>query len=275
MTHRRNQRPLHRCSILKSENGQWNFNFPQVRLVHVKNLRGMLQGLSSMMVNGLQKSEVALRKAAQGVNQWDWNREAREAALREKEEHDRSVEEWKAQVEGRGFPDHPAIPFGPPPKGTSSMRVLPNVHEALRQNDPSMSPGSQPVLKKAPPSAGRPRPKASYSESEPARIGTTPVQPPPPPKPVNPWDVQPQGIFHPLTATPMTPGNPPRPPIEALPKPMPTGTSQATHKHPLPQPAQQGPPNKQVLSRGLPFNFFKYLWNKKVFWVSKSEVPKK
>ena len=57
-------------------------------------------------------------------------------------------------------------------KETSSMRVLPNVHEALRQNDPSRAPGSQPVLKKAPPSAGRPRPKAFYSESEPPRIGT-------------------------------------------------------------------------------------------------------
>ena len=198
--------------------------------------------------------EVELRKAAQGVNQWHWSREAREAALREKEEQDRSVEEWKAQVEGRGFPGHPAIPFGPHPKETSSMRVLPNVHEALRQNDPSMAPGSQPVLKKAPPSAGRPRPKGFYSDSEPPRIGTTPAQPPPPSKPVNPRDVQPQGVFHPLTATPMTPRNPPRPPIEELPKPMPMPieTSQATHKHPLPQPAQQGPPNKQARHKAFP-----------------------
>ena len=50
----------------------------------------------------------------------------------------------------------------------------------------------------------------------------------------------------------MTPGNPPRPPIEALPKPMPIDTSQATHKHPLPQPAQQGPPNKQVRHKAFP-----------------------
>ena len=66
------------------------------------------------------------------------------------------------------------------------------------------------------------------------------------------WDVQPQGMFHPPTATPMTPGNPPRPPIEALPKPMLIETSQATHKHPLPQPAQQGPPNKQVRHKAFP-----------------------
>ena len=132
------------------------------------------------------------------------------------------------------------------------MRALPDVHEALRQNDPSKAPGSQPVLKKAPPTTGRGRPAAFYSGDEPPRIGTAPVQPPPPPKPVNPWDVQPQGIFHPPTATPMTPGNPPRPPVEALPKPMPAGTSQATHKHPLPQPAQQGPPNKQVRHKAFP-----------------------
>ena len=62
------------------------------------------------------------------------------------------------------------------PKETSSMRVPPNVHEALQQNDPSRAPGSQPVLKKAPPSAGRPRPEAFYTESEPPRIGTAPVQ---------------------------------------------------------------------------------------------------
>ena len=182
----------------------------------------------------------------------EWDRRAREAALREKEEHERSMEEWKAQVEGQGFEPHPALPLGPPPKETSSMRVLPDVYEALRQHDPSRAPGSQPVLKKAPPPTGRPRPKAFYSESEPPRIGTAPVQPPPPPKPVYTWDVQAQGMFHPLTATPMTPGNPPRPPIEALPKPMPIETSQATHKHPLPQPAQQGLPNKQVRHKAFP-----------------------
>ena len=50
----------------------------------------------------------------------------------------------------------------------------------------------------------------------------------------------------------MTPGNPPRPPIEALPKPMPAGTSQANQKHPLLQPAQQGSPNKQVRYMAFP-----------------------
>ena len=106
-----------------------------------------------------EEHEALLRKAAQSINQRDWNREVREAALREKEAHDRSVEEWKVQVEAQGLPEHASLPFGPPPKETSSMRVLPNVHEALRQNDPSRAPGSTPVLKKAPPTAGRPMPK--------------------------------------------------------------------------------------------------------------------
>ena len=178
-----------------------------------------------------EEHEELLRKAAQGWNYCDWNRERHEAELREKEAHERSIEEWQAQVKSKGFGDHPSIPSGPPPKETSSMRVLPNVHEALRQNDPSMATGSQPVLKKAPPSAGRPRPKAFYSDSEPPRIGSAPVQPLPPPK-SRPWEAQPQGVSLPLATAPMTPGHPPRPPVEALPKPMSMET-QTTNKHPL------------------------------------------
>ena len=123
----------------------------------------------------------------------------------------------------------------------------------VRMIDPSKAPVSQPIFpKKAPPTTGRGRPAAFYSEEEPPRIGSAPVQPPPPPKPTSAWDVQPQGIFLPLTATPMTPGHPPRPPIEALPKPVPEVASQATLKHPLPLPAQQGPPNKQVRHKAFP-----------------------
>ena len=110
-------------------------------------------------------------------------------------------------------------------KGCFIHASLPDVHEALRQNDPSKAPMSQPVLKKAPPTTGRARPAAFYSGDEPPRIGSAPVQPPPPPKPTSAWDVQPQGIFHPPTATPMTPGHPPRPPIDALPRPVPDGES--------------------------------------------------
>ena len=58
--------------------------------------------------------------------------------------------------------------------------------------------------------------------------------------------------FHPPTATPMTPGYPPRPPVEALPRPVPEVASQPTLKHPLPLPAQQGPPNKQARHKAFP-----------------------
>ena len=159
-----------------------------------------------------EEHEALLRKAAQAINNRDWNRERHEAELREKEAHERSIQEWQAQVDSQGLQDHPSVPRGPPPKEISSMRVLPNVHEALRQNGPSMAPGSQPVLKKAPPSAGRPMPKGFYSDKEPPRIGSAPVQPLPPPRP-RPWEAQPPGVSLPLAATPMTPGHPPRPPV--------------------------------------------------------------
>ena len=205
------------------------------------------------VVNGGQwtpsEHEAELRKAAQAWNYRDWNRERREAELREKEAHDRSIQEWEAQVKSQGFVDHPSIPRGPPPKETSSLRVLPNVHAALRQNDPSMAPGSQPVLKKAP-HRGR---KLSTLIVNLQRIGTAPVQPLPPPKSC-PWEAQPQGVSLPLAVTPMTPGYPPRPPVEALPKPMSMETSQATNKHPLEPPAQQGPPRKQVRHKPFPFD---------------------
>ena len=112
-----------------------------------------------------EEHEELLRKAAQAWNYRDWNREQHDAALREKEAHERSIQEWEAKVDSQGLKDHPDVPRGPPPKETSSMRVLPNVHEALRQNDPSMAPGSQP----APPSTGRPRPKGFYSDKEPPK----------------------------------------------------------------------------------------------------------
>ena len=193
--------------------------------------------------------EEMLRKAAQGWNYRDWNRERREAELREKEEHERSIEEWQAQVESQGF--HPCVPCGPPPKETSSMRVLPNVHEALRQNDPSMAPGSQPVLKKAPPSLHL-QGLVTETQHSSLMVNLQGLVPPQSPRPST-WDGQPQGVFHSSTPTPMTPGNPPRPPIDALPKPMPMETSQATHKHPLPEPAQQGPPNKHVRHKAFPY----------------------
>ena len=130
------------------------------------------------------------------------------------------------------------------------MRVLPDVHAALRQNDPSMATHSQPVLKKAPPSTGRPMPAGFYSDKEPPRIGT-PVQPPPPTT-SRPEAAQVPSLNLPLAATPMTPSHPPRPPIEALPKYASMETSQGANKHPLEPPAQQGPPNKHVRHKAFP-----------------------
>ena len=61
------------------------------------------------------------------------------------------------------------------------------------------------------------------------------------------------GSIHPPTAAPTSPAHPPRPSIEALPKPVQeVPVSLAPLKHPLPQPAQQGPPNKQVRHKPFP-----------------------
>ena len=82
------------------------------------------------------------------------------------------------------------------------MRALPEVHAALRQNDPKMASFSQPAVKKAPPTSGRPMPSVFRSDAEPPRIGTSPVQPPPPaaPRPVDASSARLQ-----LAPTPMTP----------------------------------------------------------------------
>ena len=87
---------------------------------------------------------------------------------------------------------------------------------------------SQPVLKKAPPSTGRPMPAGFKAAQAP-------------------------GLNLPLAATPMTPSHPPRPPIEALPKYASMETSPSANKHPLEQPAQQGPPNKHVRPKAFPY----------------------
>ena len=179
------------------------------------------------------------------LRQW----EIEDAVQREKEAHERSVKEWEARIAAQELKDHHDIPRGPPPTGTSSMRALPDVHAALRQNDPSKATHSQPVVKKAPPSTGRPMPAGFYSDKEPPRIGT-PVQPPPP---ATSRPDAAQGLNLPLAATPMTPSYPPRPPIDALPKHPSMETGSGANKHPLEQPVQQGPPSKHVRSKPFPY----------------------
>ena len=129
------------------------------------------------------------------------------------------------------------------------MRALPQVHAALRQSDPSMAAHSQPVVKKAPPSTGRPMPPGFYVGKEPPRIGI-PMQPPPPT--TSPPEAA-QGLNLPLAATPVTPCHPPRPPIDALPKHPSMETSTGANKHPLEQPVQQGPPQKHVRPKAFPY----------------------
>ena len=183
-----------------------------------------------------EEHQALLRRAAQTFNNRDMERDIEAEVRREQEAHERSIKEWEAKIQAQELKDHHDIPCGPPPAGTSSMRALPDVHAALRQNDPSMATHSQPVLKKAPPSTGRPMPTAFYSDKEPPRIGT-PVQPPPPTT-SRPDAAQAPCLNLPLAATPMTPSHPPRPPIEALPEHASMEPSSSANKHSLEQPAQ-------------------------------------
>ena len=173
--------------------------------------------------------------------------ERQQAEAAEHEAHQRSIQELVAKINAREL-DNAALPSGPTPQGTSSMRVLPNVHEALRQNDPKAS-FSQPVVKKAPPTLGRPRPSAFYSDAGPPRIGAV-TQPPPPAAP-RPAVVP--SVELPLAATPMTPSHPPRPPVEALPKYPSMETSSCANKHPLEPPTAQAPLSKHVRCKAYPF----------------------
>ena len=173
-----------------------------------------------------EEYEELARKAAQAFNNRDMEKARQQAQAAEHEAHERSIREWDAQIQARGL-DAPALPSGPPPQGISSQRVLPRVHEALRQNDPSVTSHSQPAVKKAPPTCGRPMPSVFYSETAPPRIGSG-VQPPPPAAP-RPKVVP--SIALPLAETPMTPGHPPRPPLSALPKHPSMETSSSANKH--------------------------------------------
>ena len=191
----------------------------------------------------LKWSGAYLRSQRQADSEGDMERERQRAQTAEHDAHQRSIQEWEAQVKAREL-DNAALPCGPPPAGTSS----PDVHEALRQNDPKTTAYSQPAVKKAPPTTGRSRPAAFYSDAEPPRIGA-PVQPPPPAVP-RPSDAPSGSLL--LAATPMTPGHPPHPPIDALPKHPPMEMSSGANKHPLEPPIAQAPPSKHVRCKAFP-----------------------
>ena len=194
-----------------------------------------------------EEYEELARKAAQAFNNRDMERERQQAEAAEHEAHERRIREWDAQIRARGL-DAPSLPSGPPPQGIASQRVLPQVHEVLRQNDPSGLSYSQPAVKKAPPTSGRPMPSVFHSETEPPRIGSG-VQPPPPAAP------RPKGvpsIALPLAETPMTPSHPPRPPLSALPKCSSMEMNTSARKHALDPPTAQAPPSKQVRCKAFP-----------------------
>ena len=197
-----------------------------------------------------EEYEELARKAAQAFNNRDMERERQQEEAAEQEAHERSIKEWEAQMKAKGM-DHPAIPSGPTPQGISSQRVLPRVHEVLRQNDPRGTWHSQPAVKKAPPTSGRPMPSVFHSESEPPRIGSG--VPPPPPAAPRPKVVP--SIEPPLAATPMTPSHPPRPPLSALPKHPSMETSSCASKHALEPPTAQAPPSKQVRCKAFPKSY--------------------
>ena len=188
------------------------------------------------------------RADAKAQQQLDMEQERRRAEAAEHEAHERSIKEWEAMIKAREL-DNPALPSGPTPQGTSSMRVLPKVHEALRQNDPRVTSYSQPAVKKAPPTLDRPRPAVFYSDTEPPRIGSG--VPPPPPAAPRPKVVP--SVELSLAATPMTPSHPPRPPLSALPKYPSMETSSGANKHALEPPTAQAPPSKQVRCKAYPY----------------------
>ena len=61
-----------------------------------------------------EEHEALLRKAAQACSYRDMNREHHEAALREKEAHERSIREWEARlaIASQELKDHPDVPRG-------------------------------------------------------------------------------------------------------------------------------------------------------------------
>ena len=164
-----------------------------------------------------EEHEQVLRKAAQGINDHYWNREAREKL---NEQIVSMLVIWQVGE--------------PASKQQVSKRIQQYLKVHLQkafprcQHDPtSKTPSSQPSLpKKALPTTGKGMPVGFYRVEEPPRIGSGQVQP--------------------AGSTPTTPAHPPHPPVSALPQPVQEPPNPATLKQPLPQPAQQGPPNKQV-----------------------------
>ena len=167
-------------------------------LVHGRNLKGMLQGSSSMMVNGHQKNmkgsytkHLKLGTTSNGieklVKQPKGNTKSSIAAWkngkhRSKVEASKTIQLFHMVHLRRRL--HPCELFQKFTMLSGGM-ILPRLQGRSRS------------LRKPLQQQVEGRPAAFYSGDEPPRIGTAPAQPPPPPKPMNSWDVQATKIFHP------------------------------------------------------------------------------
>ena len=192
-----------------------------------------------------------LRKHRQTWSNRDMERERQQAEAAEYEAHQRSIQEWEAQVKAAEL-HHSAIPSGPAPDGISSMRALPQVHDVMHYvrmiqrclHILSLSSRRlhhlwdvldlrSSVLMQNLHGLVHQCNLHHLQHSDPQNF---------------------QGLNLPLAATPMTPSHPPRPPIEALPKHPSMETSTGVNKHPLELPAAQGPPSKHVRSKAFPYD---------------------
>ena len=140
----------------------------------------------------------------------DCHREMEQARLAHLEADAR----WEDQMDRAGCPLTERFPTNDPAhliiQTESQPRALPQAHGALRANDPQHPSTERTIVKKAPPSSGRPIPAGFIRGSVPPMIGAgVPMQPPPP-------------VALPST-TPTTPANPPRPLSAALPESSTTG----------------------------------------------------
>ena len=190
----------------------------------------------------MQQAHHAYLEAAARLED-QWNKQRRDAAEREWLEHQAATQRWEAQMREAGYLPTHRIPAGPPPvaiQTDAQPRALPQVHAALRSNDPKAPTSQLVVAKKPPPTTGKPLPKGFHrGDAAPPMIGTAgPVQLPPP-------------VVLP-TATPTTPAHPPRPPLEAIPKPAEAAPAPPTLKHALPQPAPEGHPTEQIRAKEFP-----------------------
>ena len=161
-----------RMLIQQFENGQLTCSFQLENMVRIQNQSDMPLDSLSMKLNGLQKnmskccvkqlkasmSIIGIEKLEKKLN------EPIESMLKVWQIGEPASKLWVSKHIQQHLKVHlrRVLPL---------MRVLPDVHEALRQHDPtSEAPASQPSLpKKAPPTTGKGMPAGLYRVEEPPR----------------------------------------------------------------------------------------------------------